>query len=531
MRMKVLILSSCLFALASASPVRKARGLNSGSNELMSTLNTLNNPFGYRRVFPIRPINPIYNNLGVSYPVIARTFRNPFLLRRMMRNGVIILEQSNPQTIPLNMEMSMEDTDSIEDNQLQQVPLIIPQNELPVITAFDDPFGPGVDMNVVGFDHKNSGYPLTEVVNVEEPALIPQYVENMDSFGLNLADNQMIKGCNETAGLHEAVNKPTGLYFNQELVDQQESNGGMVKESQIAEVDLVDSKEDIAMDYEDSTSFNTGNKAGLIKGGTPGSKSESDNAASFIQGNLGNIKNEINSCKNFHCGHGKVCELSENGNPYCICQDMSTCPTDMPDLQNVCGTNNETYENHCQFYVSKCQLESTTAQRIHLDYVGPCKYITPCLNDELDEFPSHLRDWLKNILMQLHEQDLNSPGTLSQREHAAIKDIYTYEIQLPSSDRSLELFRNDFIDNYHLFVYPIHRQFKQLDQYPMDGYLTHSELAPLHIPLIPLEHCTSRFFTVCDADGDGNLSLREWGKCFGLKEEDIDPNYIFQHEY
>lgn len=47
--------------------------------------------------------------------------------------------------------------------------------------------------------------------------------------------------------------------------------------------------------------------------------------------------------------------------------------------------------------------------------------------------------------------------------------------------------------------------------------LTHSELAPLRVPLVPMEHCTSRFFQECDADKDKQVSFKEWTSCFGIK--------------
>ncbi|XP_067850712.1 SPARC-like protein 1 [Heptranchias perlo] len=241
-----------------------------------------------------------------------------------------------------------------------------------------------------------------------------------------------------------------------------------------------------------------------------------------------NTQNEVNSCKNFHCKHGRVCELSEIGKPTCICQDMTSCPVTTPEFQHVCGTNNRTYGNACQFFASKCLLEGTKkGHSLHLDYIGPCKSIAPCLDNELGEFPLRLRDWLKNILLQMYEQDLQVPGLLSEKERARIKKFYNSEKRPYPGDQSLDLLLDNFNKNYHSFIYPVHWQFNQLDRHPVDGYLTHSELAPLRAPLIPLEHCTSRFFTRCDTNGDRDISLREWGMCFGIKEEDIDPNIAF----
>ncbi|KAI4797587.1 hypothetical protein KUCAC02_024995 [Chaenocephalus aceratus] len=57
-------------------------------------------------------------------------------------------------------------------------------------------------------------------------------------------------------------------------------------------------------------------------------------------------------------------------------------------------------------------------------------------------------------------------------------------------------------------------------------YLTHSELSPLRAPLIPMEHCTTRFFEECDADNDKYIALEEWSNCFGIKEQDVDKDLI-----
>lgn len=54
-------------------------------------------------------------------------------------------------------------------------------------------------------------------------------------------------------------------------------------------------------------------------------------------------------------------------------------------------------------------------------------------------------------------------------------------------------------------------------------YLSHTELAPLRAPLIPMEHCTTRFFEACDLDNDKYIALEEWASCFGIKEREYLP--------
>lgn len=53
------------------------------------------------------------------------------------------------------------------------------------------------------------------------------------------------------------------------------------------------------------------------------------------------------------------------------------------------------------------------------------------------------------------------------------------------------------------------------------SFLSHTELAPLRAPLIPMEHCTTSFFEQCDADQDKYIALEEWANCFGIKEREF----------
>ncbi|MGH0130278.1 UNVERIFIED_CONTAM: hypothetical protein FKN15_057038 [Acipenser sinensis] len=57
-------------------------------------------------------------------------------------------------------------------------------------------------------------------------------------------------------------------------------------------------------------------------------------------------------------------------------------------------------------------------------------------------------------------------------------------------------------------------------------YLSHTELSPLRAPLIPMEHCTTRFFDQCDTDNDKYIALEEWAGCFSLKEQDVDKDLV-----
>ncbi|XP_067440826.1 SPARC-like protein 1 [Thunnus thynnus] len=233
-------------------------------------------------------------------------------------------------------------------------------------------------------------------------------------------------------------------------------------------------------------------------------------------------------CDNFRCKRGKTCKLDADNKPGCMCQEPSECPPSVNEFDNVCGTDNKTYDTSCELFATKCNLEGTKkGHRLHLDYTGPCKLILPCVDTELVQFPLRMRDWLKNVLLQLYEHDSMSPGFLTPKQRFRVKKIFESERRLHAGDHSVELLAQDFEKNYNMYIYPVHWQFAQLDQHPSDRFLSHSELAPLRVPLVPMEHCTSRFFQECDADKDKQVSFTEWTSCFGIKDDDIDVNLLF----
>ncbi|XP_068583291.1 SPARC-like protein 1 [Cebidichthys violaceus] len=233
-------------------------------------------------------------------------------------------------------------------------------------------------------------------------------------------------------------------------------------------------------------------------------------------------------CDNFPCKRGKTCKLDADNKPSCVCQEPSECPPGVNEFDHVCGTNNKTYDTSCELFATKCNLEGTKrGHRLHLDYTGPCKLIPPCVDTELVQFPLRMRDWLKNVLLQLYEHDSMSPGFLTPKQRFRVKKIYESERRLHTGDHSVELLAHDFEKNYNMYIYPVHWQFAQLDQHPSDRVLSHSELAPLRVPLVPMEHCTSRFFQECDADKDKQVSFKEWTSCFGIKNDDMDANLLF----
>jgi len=48
------------------------------------------------------------------------------------------------------------------------------------------------------------------------------------------------------------------------------------------------------------------------------------------------------------------------------------------------------------------------------------------------------------------------------------------------------------------------------------------ELFPIRAPLLALEHCIAPFLDNCDADNDHRITLKEWGLCLQVPEEEME---------
>lgn len=50
-----------------------------------------------------------------------------------------------------------------------------------------------------------------------------------------------------------------------------------------------------------------------------------------------------------------------------------------------------------------------------------------------------------------------------------VKKIHENEKRLEAGDHPVELLARDFEKNYKMYIFPVHWQFSQLDQHPIDG--------------------------------------------------------------
>lgn len=59
------------------------------------------------------------------------------------------------------------------------------------------------------------------------------------------------------------------------------------------------------------------------------------------------------------------------------------------------------------------------------------------------------------------------------------------------------------------------------DQTHSRRYVSRHELFPLRAPLLSMESCISDFLDDCDANDDHKITLKEWGKCLGASEGEM----------
>jgi len=129
--------------------------------------------------------------------------------------------------------------------------------------------------------------------------------------------------------------------------------------------------------------------------------------------------------------------------------------------------------------------------------MGACKNLEPCTQDHLDQFPIRMADWLFQVMRDLKKRQ---------------------ELHGDKWQRMIDEAEND---DHLKHVYPVIWKFCDLDTKPHDKSVTHHELIPITAPVMPMESCIKPFLKGCDSDSDEKITLKEWGKCLGLKEEEI----------
>jgi hypothetical protein len=204
-------------------------------------------------------------------------------------------------------------------------------------------------------------------------------------------------------------------------------------------------------------------------------------------------------CAEKHCDVGFECDLDENDNPICIC--IRKCPVADSEI-NVCSTQNVTFDSECEFHQIKCfcshkshECPDRGYRKGYLDYYGPCKELKPCKDEEMEDFPHRMREWLFYVM-----EELDNRNDLTSGAHKMVEEAKNQE---------------------HRWVLPVIWKFCELDT-TKDRLVNKDELLPITAPLKPLEHCTGPFLQRCDENADGTITLEEWGNCLGLDREEIE---------
>ncbi|KAE9555687.1 hypothetical protein FO519_001158 [Halicephalobus sp. NKZ332] len=212
-----------------------------------------------------------------------------------------------------------------------------------------------------------------------------------------------------------------------------------------------------------------------------------------------------NPCEDHVCGWGKECVVDKKNRPICEC--ISKCPEVEDPTDHVCGSNNQTFSSLCELYRQRCickrsgkdkkSCEDPAFAKIHLEYLGACKELDICTDELMAQFPERMSDWLFQVMKELKKR----------------RELHNLEWE--------ELLSEAEGDDEKKHVYPVIWKFCDLDIKPHDKSVSHHELIPITAPVIPMESCIKPFLERCDANKDGSITIKEWGKCLGLKEGEI----------
>jgi len=210
---------------------------------------------------------------------------------------------------------------------------------------------------------------------------------------------------------------------------------------------------------------------------------------------------EENPCASVHCGAGRICE-SNGKTAACIC--IPECPEQKDPRRMVCTNKNETWNSDCEVYRERCLCDtdsnlcqSQEFKHIHINYYGQCKEMPVCTEEEMNDFPRRMRDWLFNVM-----NDMAQNGDFPEKYKA---------LQFEAESNLTRRWTNAAIWKWC-----------DLDGHPHDRSVSIHELFPIRAPLMSLEHCIAPFLESCDPNDDHRITLQEWGKCLQLDEGDME---------
>lgn len=207
-------------------------------------------------------------------------------------------------------------------------------------------------------------------------------------------------------------------------------------------------------------------------------------------------------CGRVHCGAGRICELTDQNVPRCIC--IPDCPDEKDPRRRVCTNHNETWGSDCSIYQHRCwcnekdsRCKGDNYKHVHIEYYGICRDMPDCTKEEMDDFPRRMRDWLFNVMRDMADRHELSPHYLKMEREA--------ETNMTRRWSNAAIWK-----------------WCDLDGHPHDRSVSRHELFPIRAPLMSLEHCIAPFLDSCDDDGDHRISLKEWSTCLELDQDDIE---------
>ncbi|GAB0090919.1 SPARC [Sergentomyia squamirostris] len=204
-------------------------------------------------------------------------------------------------------------------------------------------------------------------------------------------------------------------------------------------------------------------------------------------------------CSKVHCGAGRICQ-ADGQMAACVC--VPECPDEMDPRRKVCTNMNETWSSDCEVYRQRCLCDTHDPacmgkefRHVHIDYYGECREMPDCTEEEMNDFPRRMRDWLFNVMRDLAERHELNEHYLTMKQEA--------ETNLTRRWANAAVWKWCDLDSSHDRSVSIH------------------ELFPIRAPLMALEHCIAPFLESCDPNGDHRISLQEWGKCLEIEEGEM----------
>ncbi|XP_050050622.2 SPARC [Dermacentor andersoni] len=206
-------------------------------------------------------------------------------------------------------------------------------------------------------------------------------------------------------------------------------------------------------------------------------------------------------CSKVRCGPGRECVINEDMTATCEC--VTKCQPETDPRRKVCSNHNQTWDSDCELYQMRCLCEDEKEgckgekyEHVHVDYYGACRDLPKCADEEMEDFPRRMREWLFNVMQDLaRRHELNEPYKKLEEEAESLQS--------------------------RQWVNAVIWKFCELDSHPYDRAVSRHELFPLRAPLLSMEHCIAPFLNGCDKNDDHTITLKEWGECLGLEDGEI----------